>query len=157
MQNSAPVQANNGRDRYVAATLGNNAGRAVIEFGINDCLMSATDFTPANFQNDLQEIVRGYIGYGMSLNDVIVLAPPYVNPTAWATATTAPYNAGSDAKYTQYRQATAAAVSATGAKYVDIYQAMVNAGGNTLLQADGFHPNVAGHRAIADAVIAALS
>ena len=151
-----PVQANNGRDRIASAlSIANLAGRLFVSFGINDTNANFSSFTHTNYQTTLEEILKGCLLYGMLASDVVVVSPPYVDSIAWST-TAAPYNAGTEAKYTNYRQAAQMAATNCKCKYVDVYSYMQSHGGNTLLQTDKFHPNVAGHRAIADAVIAAI-
>lgn len=157
LQNVAPVQTNNGRDRVAAAIISANLpGRLFISFGINDTNASFASFTPENYQSTLVEILKGVMLYGMERTDVVVVGPSYVDPTAWATAP-APYNAGSEVKYTAYRQAAQAAAMACKCKFVDTYSYMQSRGGSSLLLADKFHPNVQGHQAIADAVMAAIA
>jgi lysophospholipase L1-like esterase len=55
-----------------------------------------------------------------------------------------------------YRNAVSAVATATGTKYADVYQYMVDNGGDTLIGADGVHPNDAGHAAIAAAFLSVL-
>lgn len=108
-----------------------------------------------NFRNDLGEIVEGRLAYGMRRNDIFVLSPSYVRPGIWATLTGA-LAGGSDAEYAQFRQASAAIAAQYSTKYVDVYSFMESRGGTSLLHSDGIHPVDAGHRAIADAVIAVM-
>lgn len=153
VQKTAPVEANNFRDRYRTDLINNSAGRIFIMGGINDCLRST--YTAALYKTNLDEIIKGLRLYGFSQNNIYLLSPPYVRSTAWAEVA-APLNAGSDTKYAQIRISAREIAERYKLQFVDTYAYMQLNGGNSLLHPDGIHPVDVGHQAIADAVVSQI-
>lgn len=155
LQNTTPVLASNGRDRYVADVLNKNPEWVYILYGVNDLRYNGASFSDANYQNDLGEIVSGLIAGGINASKIVIGSPSYVDPTKYATFAS-PYNAGSTPKHQAYRNAALAVAQLHHTRYADVYQAMVDyATPLSLLSVDGLHPNDTGHQLIADTLSSA--
>ena len=143
---------NNGRDTYAARALAGNPSVVLILYGLNDLRLNDVGFTVANFQNDLGEVVDGLIAGGVLASNIIIGSPSHM--TRYTDYS--PWNGGSAALHSQYRDACAAVAAAKSTRYIDVYQWMLDNGGDTLVDADGVHPNDAGHAAIAAAFLTVL-
>lgn len=139
--------ANNGRDRYVAALLGNSkCDKVVIAYGINDINKFSQGMTVANFENDLGEVVAGLISGGYLPQNIILCTPGFmVNYDG---------DPNGPARHLAYNQAVQNVATLYGTKCADVYTAMLNNGGASLLN-DDVHPNNGGHAVEAAAIIAA--
>lgn len=145
---------NNGRDTYAARVVSYNPDVVIILYGLNDLRLNDVAFSEANFQNDLEEIIDGIVAAGVSAQNIVIGSPPYIPNASYALF--APYNGGSAIKHAQYVTASAAVASTKGTKYIDVYQWMVDNGGDALISGDGVHPNDAGHAQIAAAFLSVL-
>lgn len=152
LQNTAPVQSGNGRDRYLVDVYNQRPWRIFILYGINDIRYNSPDWTPAAFQNDLQEVVSGLISGGVNADDIILGSPPFV--TGYIPS--APYDGGSISRHLAHVAAVAAVATNSGTRYVDVYRWMMNNGGAALVSNDTVHPNDAGHLQIANAFLSVL-
>lgn len=159
VQNSVAViggaATNNGQDTLTARVLAYNPARVLVLYGLNDLRLNDAAFTTTTFQNALSAVVDAIIANGTPAAQIVLGSPPYVNPANYATFA-APFNGGSTVKHQAYRDAVAAVATAKGTRYIDIYQAMIDGGGNTLLSADNLHPNDTGHAVIAAAFLSVL-
>lgn len=148
--------ANNGRDtvasRVTAYT--NAASRVVILYGLNDLRLNDPAFTAANFQTDLGEIVDLIVADGVSADNIVIGSPPYIPNASYSEYS--PYNGGNAIKHAAYVAAATAVASAKGTRYADVYQAMADNGGDSLISGDGIHPNDSGHLVIANAFLAVI-
>lgn len=147
------AETNNGRDTYASRVTAYNPNYVYIMYGLNDLRLNDANFSVANYQNDLGEVVAAIIANGTLAKNIVIGSPPYMNTSYYASYS--PFDAGSTLKHAQYAAAAAAVASAYGTRYVDIYQIMLDGGGNSLVSADGIHPNDAGHLVIANAFLAA--
>lgn len=154
LQNSAPAAVNNGRDRYYAAIVLRFPTQVFILYGLNDIRFNGASFTAAAYQAQLGEVAAGIIASGVPAGNITIGSPPYVNPAFYASGS--PFDAGSVTKHLIYREAARAVAKAYGCKFADVYQTMLVSGGNSLMSADGIHPNDAGHQVIANAMLNAL-
>jgi lysophospholipase L1-like esterase len=153
LQNTVPVLANNGRDRYQQDIIQRSPNYVYILYGLNDLRYNGANFSTMNFQNDLDEVVAGLISDGIPPSHIVIGSPPYINPTGYSLYP--PYNAGSTTKHRQYRDATKAIARRYHTKWADVYQYMLNSGASTLVSNDFIHPNDFGHQAIKDAMLKA--
>lgn len=144
----------NGRDRYVNDVLGACPDVVCILYGLNDLRLNDAAFSAANFQTDLGEIVDGLTARGIAAQSIVIGSPPYIPAASYALYP--PYDGGSTVEHAAYVAACAAVAAAKGTRYIDVYQWMIDHGGDALVHADGIHPNDAGHAAIADAFLLAL-
>ena len=154
LQNTANV-TNNFRDRYPYEVVSyGDCGKVFIAYAINDILMdeNAKGFSVAIFESQLDEIVKDLLFVRRHVPTNITLASPsYVNSTAYA-------NTGFRATVQEHQDYVAAVRRIAvkyKTKYADLYAAILNNGGNTLLDADNVHPNDAGHQVIANTILAA--
>jgi lysophospholipase L1-like esterase len=149
LQNSAPVLANNGQDTFSVRVVERYAKRVYILYGLNDLRFNGASFSVANFKNSLSQVVSSLLNNGgFAVRDIYIGSPPYMNPAFYNSYS--PFDAGSTSKHLSYRDASREVASMYGINWVDIYQGMLNNGGNSLISADGIHPNNAGHQVIAD-------
>lgn len=116
----------------------------IIQLGTNDCASNA--IAPATTQANLQAMVqRTRILRGSSL-PVVLCAPPNTSD-----ATRTPYVAA-----TQAAVAASVAALGSGVALARLQDAWLTANNAANLNADGIHPNTAGHAAMAPIVQAAL-
>lgn len=144
----------NGRDDYIARRILRcfPASYIVILYGTNDILLNDAAFSAANYQNDLGELVDALVANGTPANQVVIGSPPYI--TSYVQAH--PFDGGSIVKHQAYVAAAAAAAASRGTRYADVYQYMLDNGGDALISPDGLHPNDAGHAAIATAFLSVI-
>lgn len=156
VQNSVAViggaASANGRDTYTARVTAYAPNYVLVLYGLNDLRLNDAAFTVAEFQNDLGEVVDGIITAGISASSIVLGSPPHMTNYAGY----APWNGGSAVKHDLYRDAVASVAAARGTKYIDVYQWMLDNGGDTLVSVDGVHPNDSGHAAIANAFLSVL-
>ncbi len=158
VQTTVPViggpAAGNGRDTYVARVVDYDPDYVLILYGLNDVRLNDVAFTSALYQNDLGELVDLLVAAGITANKIVIGSPPYMDPAFYGSY--APWDGGSTPDHVAHVAAAAAVAAAKGTLYVDIYQAMIDGGGNALISVDGVHPNDAGHAVIANAFLAVL-
>lgn len=155
LQNSAPILANNGRNRFNVAVLDNFPDRVYILYGLNDLRYNGASFNVAIFQTQLTEIVQACIDFGINQNNIIIGSPPFMVVSAYTRSDYAPFNAGSTIKHQQYADATKNVARLLRVKWANVYQKMIDNGGNSLIDTDQVHPNNAGHGIIRDAMVEA--
>ena len=146
---------NNGRDTYHSRLTSYGPDWAIILYGLNDLRLNDAGFSVEAFESDLGEVVDGIVAQGTSANHIVIGSPPYMNPDFYASY--APSNGGSIEKHAAYVAACASVAAAKSTRYADVYAAMLNNGANTLIGADGIHPNNAGHAMIAATFLSVLS
>lgn len=151
LQNSSPLLPNNGRNRYQSDIISHSPRYVYILYGLNDLRYDNELFSVLNFQNDLGEVVAGIIASGVRPKNIVIGSPPYINPSGYSHYF--PYNAGSIEKHKQYRDATRVIANKYKTKWVDIYQKMIDKGGNVLVSGDLIHPNNEGHQVISNAML----
>lgn len=144
---------NNGRDRYATAVVAHRPDYVLILYGLNDLRLNDVAFTADLFENDLGEVIDGMIAGGTSASQIVIGSPPHISDY---TAGAPEYNGGSIAKHQAYTAKCAAVAAAKGTKYIDVYQWMIDNGGDSLVSGDGVHPNDAGHQAIANAFLSVM-
>lgn len=144
----------NGRDNMSRRITVYSPDHLFILYGLNDLRLNDAAFTAANFQTDLGEIVDSAIAFGTPAANIVIGSPPYIPAASYALA--APWNGGSALKHADYVAACAAVATAKSTNYIDVYQWMIDNGGDTLIGPDNIHPNDAGHDAIADAFLSVL-
>lgn len=145
---------NNGRDRYAAAMAAYNPTYALILYGLNDLRLNDAAITEALFENDLGEIVDGLVTSGVPASNIVIGSPPYIPAASYALSP--PWDGGSALKHAAYTAGCAAVAAAKGTRYINVYQWMIDHGGDTLVSGDGIHPNDAGHAAIANAFLTVI-
>jgi lysophospholipase L1-like esterase len=144
---------NNGRDTYSERIINYNPDIVFILYGLNDIRFTGTTFTTENFEHDLGEVIDGLITSGILARNIIIGSPPYIKNY---TSGSAVWNGGSVTKHLQYVNKCSDVAIAKGTKYVNIYQWMIDNGGDALLGNDGIHPNDSGHSVIADAFLSVI-
>lgn len=145
---------NNGRDTYDNRILDYAPDTVAILYGLNDLRLNDVAFSAAEFETDLTAVINAVIATGTHADHIYVGSPPYIPAASYAAY--APWDGGSAVKHAQYVAACAAAAAATGATYIDVYQWMIDNGGDALIAVDGIHPNDAGHAAIAAAFLSVM-
>jgi lysophospholipase L1-like esterase len=151
---SGGATANNGRDTYAARVTVFAPDKVFILYGLNDLRFSDVAFTADLFENDLGEIVDGLVASGISAENIIIGSPSHM--TAYVYAGYPEWSAGTVVKHQAYMAKCAAVASAKGTKYVDVYNWMLSHGGDSLVAADGIHPNDLGHAEIAKAFLSVI-
>jgi len=142
---------NNGRDRYSAdMTGGNKRDIAVIMYGTNDIGFNGeTNWTVANFENDLDEIVKGLIAAGYAADEIILCTPPWIEDYNF----NATFSGADTAKHLTYNTAVRDVAAANNTLFADCYTALLD---NTdAISSDGLHPNDEGHKLMASAIAGA--
>lgn len=142
----------NGRDTYITRVKNYSPSHICIMYGLNDLRFNDVAFSVDNYGTDLGEMVDALISNGTPAQNIIIGSPPYVKSYVFA----APWDAGSTAKHRAYAAKCAAVATAKGTKYIDIYQYMIDNGGNALIDSDNLHPVDAGHAAIAAAFLSVM-
>jgi len=147
---------NNGRDTYAARITAYTGAPwwVFILYGLNDLRLNDAAITVENYTTDLGAVIDGILADGVLANHIVIGSPPYIPEASYAAG--APWNAGTRVKHAAYTAACAAVATAKGTRYADVYQYMTDNGGDTLIAADGIHPNDAGHAAIAAAFLAVI-
>lgn len=153
LQNSFPVLLNNGTDRYQKDVVPYKPAKVFILYGLNDLRYNGANFSVSGYQIDLNIVVSGLISAGFAPTHITVGSPPYMMPSCYDEDS--PFDAGSITKHQRYRDASKAVTVANGCKWADVYQAMLNGGGDSLISPDGVHPNDIGHQLIANIMLAA--
>lgn len=153
LQNSYPVLVNNGTDRYQDDIIPAKPAKVFILYGLNDLRYNGVNFSVSAYQIDLNTVVTKLILAGFAPTQITVGSPPYMIPSCYNEDF--PFNAGSSTKHQQYRDASKAVALANSCKWADVYQAMLNSGGDSLITLDGVHPNDTGHQLIASTILAA--
>lgn len=144
----------NGQDTLAARVTAFSPRAVFVLYGLNDLRLNDAAFTTTTFQNSLTGVVNAIVAAGTPVTRIILGSPSYMDPAHYGDSS--PYNAGTTPKHQAYRNAVAAVASALGTKYADIYQYMLDNGGNTLMSGDGIHPNDTGHAAIATKFLSVL-
>jgi len=138
-----------GMSRYNSEIIAQTPSFVFILVGAND-VYRAPDYNVATYQANLQTLVNDCIAAGISAQHIFVGTVPYASD-AWYTANPG----GSRAEAELYEQASRTVAQNTGAILVEVYDAMRDGGGATLVP-DGIHPNEAGATVIAESFIAAF-
>ncbi|MGB8289653.1 hypothetical protein ELI24_27140 (plasmid) [Rhizobium ruizarguesonis] len=149
-------RTNNGRDRYVADILGANKREAVaIDYGFNDGRYTAapTTFNLAQYAMDYREILTGLIAGGYPTNRIFIASPYWISDTGLITGS-AGFTGQTRAVFEQFVAAAKALAKEFGVYYADVYAAMRDNGGASLIYTDFNHPTDAGHAVIAAAILA---
>ncbi len=146
--------ANNGRDTYTTRVAAYGPDVVIILYGLNDLRLNDAAFSDALYANDLGETVDGLIAAGVRADRIVLGSPPYIPAASYALDP--PWDGGTALKHAAYVAATAAVATTKGTKYVNIYQYMLENGGDALIGGDGIHPNDAGHAAIATALLTVI-
>lgn len=156
-QNSTPVVANNMRDIATAQIpiFSHAHNRLFLSFGANDVGVNTANFTVANYKNDLIEIINIARGKGWPDSKIIVQGPTYFNQTGrnGYVGTSGVTVAADSTRHIAHNTAAGEACTATGVVFANVYNYMVANGGDSLLAADGLHPNNAGHAVIKDYMV----
>lgn len=145
---------NNGRDTAATRVTQYTPGRVCILYGLNDLRLNDAAISAENYQNDLGEVVDAIVTAGTPANQIVIGSPPYIPSDSYAE--NAPWNGGTAEKHATYVAAAAAVAASKGTKYIDVYAWMLANGGDTLISADGIHPNDAGHAQIAAAFLSVI-
>lgn len=140
---------NNGRDTYTTRVTAYSPKAVYILYGLNDLRLNDVAITLALFEVDLTEIITALVSAGITATNIVIGSPSYMTPANYADGS--PYNAGTTIKHKLYVGACQNVAAIKGTKYADIYQAMIDGGGDTLMDVDGIHPDDGGHAAIATA------
>lgn len=145
---------NNGRDTYTTRVTPYRPNYVFILYGLNDLRLNDAAFTSALFQNDLGETVQGLIDSGIQADRIVIGSPPYILASSYSLY--APFDGATAQKFTDYIVACQEIANAKGTRFINVYQYMADHGGDSLIGADGIHPNDAGHQVIADAFLSVL-
>ncbi|MFA6571881.1 MAG: SGNH/GDSL hydrolase family protein [Bacteroidota bacterium] len=142
--------------------VGAKRGYVVFEFGVNDCgfndVSNASGGTTPNtveaFTTQYQLVLNYFVNTLLyRFDQIILLGLPYVNSTGWLGYQTAYGSTPADsARVASFNVAISALCVTNGCNYVELTASMLAGGGDALLQADGLHPNAAGHAFIAEQI-----
>jgi lysophospholipase L1-like esterase len=150
-------RANNGRDRYISALTGSNTREMVfVAYGFNDARYTAAPATlnVANYTIDLREVVLGLLGAGYPQDRICIVSPYWISDTGLNTGS-AGFTGQTRVGFEAYVTAAASIATQYGLYYANVYAAMRDNGGASLIYTDDIHPIDAGHAVIAAAVLAA--
>ena len=157
-QNAFPVfggaVTNNGRDRYLTDVVNYTPKWVFILYGLNDVRINDASCTAALFENDLGEIIDGLIASGVAPGNIVIGSPTYIPAASYALYPN--WDGGSLVEHAAHVAAALAVATVKNTRYVDVYAAMLAGGGDSLIAADGIHPNAAGHAVIAEAFLSSL-
>lgn len=145
----------NGRDTYAARILAFAPTYVIILYGINDVRLDDAGFSAAAFQNDLDEIVVALIAGGVLADNIVLCSPPWMDSDYYGSY--APFDGATSGKYADYTTAVATVVTNRSTRYANVFQAMADGGGVSLMSADHVHPNDSGHAVIAATILAAMA
>lgn len=156
---SPAATANNGRDRFLTDTLGTSKREVlVVGYLINEARSTAdipAGVSAANYKNDLQECMIGWILNGYPQNKIILSNDSWVTDSRLANTAIPQTRAG----YEAYVTATDEVAAEFGAFWADTYNYMKNNGGDALIDGGDsppLHPGDTGHAAIATTISAAV-
>lgn len=156
---SAPAATtDNGRDRFVADTLGTNKRDAlVVMYHINESRYTQdfVNVTPAAYKNDLQECLNGWILGGYRPNKIVLSNDVWVTDSRLANTSPVQTRAGLEAFVT----ATDEVAREYGVFRADTYNYMKNNGGDALIDGGDtppLHPGDVGHAAINTSLLASV-
>jgi lysophospholipase L1-like esterase len=150
LQNTAPNLANNGRSTLQTRVLNRYPDELIIAYGLNDLRYGfSVENYLISYRAVLDQIIKTYRILG---RNIILAAPYYINPTFYAHAPYAPFNNGNQTVHLAYVDAVRSLAREYGCKYVDLYNGMLQNGGDTLITSDGIHPNDAGHLLISNLI-----
>ena len=128
----------NGQDRYMNDVYNQKPWKYVfILYGLNDAIQGGS-FTNSSFDTSYRAIITDLLQTfrRVAPTNIVLGSVPYVNPLCYV-----PLPQLSTLKLQQYRDIIALVASDNGCKYADIYQDMVDNGGNSLIDVDNIHPN----------------
>ncbi|BAY31437.1 G-D-S-L family lipolytic protein [Nostoc carneum NIES-2107] len=146
LQNTYPRLINNGRDRYVNDIVKYHPEKVYILYGLNDLRYSNQAFSVEKYKTDLREVIQGLLASGIKPLNITIGSPPYVKLIAYHLY--AEFSSGTPNKHSIYREATKSVAKEFSVRWADVYQDMINAGGDALISQDGIHPNDQGHKVI---------
>lgn len=145
----------NGRDRFVAATLGAIKKDGVFfAYGYNDAryVDAPSTFNVTEYLGDYREVLNGLIAGGYDRNKIVIVSPYWISDVGLVTGTTGFFGQTRNGFEAFVAAARTVAVE-YGVRYVDAYAAMRDGGGVSLIDVDNIHPTNTGHAVIAAAVI----
>lgn len=123
-------------------------------YGMNDWGYNGTNYNPTNYVTDYTAAIENALSKGWPPGRILILSPTYPLDAAFAF-----YNGinGSNAAPTRsvmlaFVEAAESVATATGVRYLDLYQPMAANTPSGLVSADGVHPNEAGHLFIAQTI-----
>lgn len=152
----ATLGDNNGYDSFLARAIGTKPSKLYILYGLNDLRHNNVGFTASGFETAMITRINQAISAGINPLNITIGSPPYNDPSKFATGAS-PFDGGSVLRQEQYRDACFNVAQATGIKYADVYQDMLDNGANSLIDGDGIHPNDAGHLRIKNCMLAATT
>lgn len=126
-------------------------GLLVFEFGLNDIGQNGANYTTANFITDFQTVLTTAITTkGWVANKILILGAPYANSTGYAAYAALSGNAAPTVqRHLDFIEAARQVAATNGTLFLDLYQLQVKNDIVNTMAADGYHPNDAGHYAIA--------
>jgi hypothetical protein len=150
----------NGRDRFLADTLGATTKKEVlvVQYLINEARSMGdipAGVSAANYKNDLQECMNGWMLLGYPANKIILSNDSWVTDSRLANTVPPQTRAG----YEAYVTATQEVAREYGVFFADTYNYMKNNGGDALIDGGDtppLHPGDNGHAAIATTISAAV-
>lgn len=148
-------RANNGRDRWQAATAGANLSEALLHsYGYNDMRYTGAPatFNATSFENDYNEIIAANIASGYARSKIYLNTPFWVSDAILAGSVTPGFASGTRAQVLDYAAACLHVARDWGVRFADVYTATT--GRTDLIDADGVHPNNAGHLFYKDLLLA---
>lgn len=156
---SGSPQASNLFLQYVNAFTGTGQRElAILAAGFNDARYTAAPATMnvANYKTDLTTVVTDTIARGVPRRSLVLVSPYYITDVGLASGSGDPeFNGQSRAGFEAFVTACAEVAAEQNLYYADVYAAMRDGGGASLISGDNIHPNNAGHILIANTVLAA--
>lgn len=142
-------------DQTTIQTYDNSYGVLFIELGTNDVKDNNSNFTSSGYQTTLSTAVDyAHNTKGWPYNKIVLVTPTYMTTVGDGSVVgSCGVTTAADAtRHIAYNTAVQNVATAKGSIYADVYTAMVNGGGNSLVNTDGIHPNDAGHATWATAI-----
>lgn len=127
----------------------------VIAYGENDFGWAGGTYNPTNFALAYDSIMTYVINTkGWNKENVLIIAPWYINPGQGYSfyQSVNGGNLPTTANLLLFIDAAKKSANKWGTLYIDSYQPMLHNGANSLVSADGIHPNNLGHAFIANMV-----
>lgn len=143
-------RTDNGRDRFIGATLGLAKKAAVfVAYGFNDAryIGAPATFNVTQYKADFREVLNGLIINGYSKTDIYVGTPYYITDTGLVTGG-AGFTGQTRGGFETFVTAAIEVATDYGVKLCDLYSWLRDNGYGPTTSGDNLHPNDTGHALI---------